>query len=61
MCIRDNIHSENKYHCRLNMELYLQSLFGLLCMAVPRTLEYIDVPHSLLKCNFSAGTFMVNV
>ncbi len=27
----------------------------------PRTLEYMDVPHSLNKCNFSAGTIMVNV
>jgi hypothetical protein len=26
-----------------------------------RTLEYMDVPHSLQKCNFSAGTIMVNV
>ncbi len=25
-----------------------------------RTLEYIDVPHSRQKCNFSAGTIMVN-
>jgi hypothetical protein len=27
----------------------------------PRTLEYMDVPHSLFKCNFSAGTMSVNV
>jgi hypothetical protein len=27
----------------------------------PRTLEYMDVPHSLYKCNFSAGTIILNV
>ncbi len=27
----------------------------------PRTLEYMDVPHSLFKCNFSAGTIIVYV
>jgi hypothetical protein len=26
-----------------------------------RTLEYMDVPQSLQKCNFSAGTISVNV
>ncbi len=30
-------------------------------MSGPRTLEYMDVPHSLFKCNFSAGTMSVNV
>ncbi len=28
MCIRDNIHSEYKYHCRLNMQLDLQAYLG---------------------------------
>ncbi len=30
-------------------------------LAGARTLEYMDVPHSLFKCNFSAGTMSVNV
>ncbi len=30
-------------------------------LAESRTLEYMDVPHSLFKCNFSAGTMRVNV
>jgi hypothetical protein len=29
--------------------------------APPRTLSYMDVPHSLYNCNFSAETIIVNV
>ncbi len=37
------------------------TVYCIVAMQVPRTLEYMDVPHSLFKCNFSAGTVSVNV
>jgi hypothetical protein len=38
-----------------------EALEDIIKVHIPRTFEHMDVPHILYKCNFSAGTIIVNV
>ncbi len=61
------IHTRNhfNFYKQNSIKLHISTNIALIFMALPkdspRTLEYMDVPHKLFKCNFSAGTISVNV